>query len=95
MGANFNDINNCFTTNGDDVLAELGDQTHSVEPTITFVPTVVFNDVYNQDLQDQSLTDFKAALCSVVDRPIPAACGTLNKTKKKHLLLSHVPIFRK
>ncbi|KAI4457802.1 gamma-interferon inducible lysosomal thiol reductase gilt [Holotrichia oblita] len=43
---------------GADLLAALGERTHAVEPTITFVPTIIYNDVYDASLQSSSLTDF-------------------------------------
>lgn len=75
MGLDFSDINNCFNTDGDAILANLGDQTHAVEPTIVFVPTVIFGSDFDQEQQDLAQTNFKSALCKELPRPIPAACG--------------------
>ncbi|XP_022910307.1 GILT-like protein 1 [Onthophagus taurus] len=43
---------------GAKLLAAYGDRTHAVEPTITFVPTIIYNDVYDADKQQGSLVDF-------------------------------------
>lgn len=97
MGLNFNDINNCFSTNGDDILAELGDKTHAVEPTITFVPTVILNGVFDQEFQNLAQTNFKSVLCSKLPTPAPAACENRKKKPKPKKLwgffMSHVPNF--
>ena len=39
-------------------LAEFGDKTNALEPPLSFVPTIVYNDVYNSTLQQESLTNF-------------------------------------
>lgn len=59
----FTPISDCFATQGDEILAQLGDRTHAVEPTITFVPTIIYDDVFDQTLQDTSLTDFAGVAC--------------------------------
>lgn len=61
--SNFTPISDCFNNEGDDILAQLGDKTHAVQPTITFVPTIIYNDVFDQDLQDASLIDFAGVVC--------------------------------
>lgn len=92
LDLSFEDINTCFNTNGDVVLAALGNKTHAVEPAITFVPTVIFNGKFDDDLQNLAQTNFKEALCSVIPVPKPAACTT--KKNKLKFFFSHIPIFR-
>lgn len=70
----FTPISDCFNNDGDEILAQLGDQTHAVEPTITFVPTIVYDDVFNQNLQDNSLTDFAGVACAQLSSSAPASC---------------------
>lgn len=39
-------VNTCITsTKGNDLLAQYGDKTHSVQPIIGFVPTIIFGGV--------------------------------------------------
>lgn len=70
----FTPVSDCFNNEGDEILAKLGDQTHAVEPTITFVPTIVYNDVFDQNLQDTSLTDFAGVACALLNTSAPASC---------------------
>ncbi|KAF4530958.1 hypothetical protein B566_EDAN011339, partial [Ephemera danica] len=61
---NWTPINTCWmSTESDDLLAAYGDRTHALTPAITFVPTIVFDGVFNQADQDESLTNFKAVTC--------------------------------
>lgn len=80
VGIDFSKVEECIETEGDDILADLGDQTHSVEPTITFVPTVIYNDVYNQELQDLSLVDFKGVVCGLTADLDLDVCKEANTT---------------
>lgn len=70
----FTPISDCFNNEGDDILANLGDQTHAVQPTITFVPTIIYNDVFDQTLQDSSLTDFAGVVCGQLNTTAPSFC---------------------
>jgi hypothetical protein len=46
VGIKYNPIRKCAEgTEGDELLAALGDRTHSLTPHLTFVPTVTINDV--------------------------------------------------
>jgi hypothetical protein len=46
LGIEYNPIQNCAEgTQGDELLAGLGDRTHNFTPHITFVPTVAINEV--------------------------------------------------
>lgn len=64
MNIPFDPINQCFTGDeGDEILAALGDRTHQTQNTQVFVPTITYNDVFTQDLQDLSLTNFSGVFC--------------------------------
>ncbi|CAH1969827.1 unnamed protein product [Acanthoscelides obtectus] len=68
---NFSDIQHCSESEkGDELLASNGYRTTSVKPPIRFVPTVIFNDSYNQSMQDMALKNFS----SVVDFLIKENC---------------------
>jgi len=46
LGIDYNPIQSCAEgTEGDELLARLGDRTHNFTPQITFVPTIVINGV--------------------------------------------------
>lgn len=58
---------------GDELLVAYGEQTHAVEPKITFIPTIIFNDKYDPELQAGALKDFFWTACSLfADKP--SAC---------------------
>ncbi|KAF2896204.1 hypothetical protein ILUMI_09963 [Ignelater luminosus] len=55
---------------GDELLVNHGERTHAVEPKITFIPTIVFNDKYDAQLQSGALSDFLWTACSLfTDKP--------------------------
>ncbi|XP_044735152.1 GILT-like protein 1 [Chrysoperla carnea] len=69
-------IDTCSKTEeGANYLAQYGDRTHAVRPNISFVPTIIFNSVYNQELQNKALKNFEEVLCSQLSEPKPAECG--------------------
>lgn len=51
------------------------EKTKAVTPNITFIPTITFNDVYSQSLQDNSLNDLQGVICSLLDNQ-PPQCNT-------------------
>nr|XP_022910310.1 GILT-like protein 1 isoform X1 [Onthophagus taurus]XP_022910311.1 GILT-like protein 1 isoform X2 [Onthophagus taurus]XP_022910312.1 GILT-like protein 1 isoform X3 [Onthophagus taurus] len=58
-GISWNNMVECSKNGvGATLLAAYGDRTHAVEPCMTFVPTIIYNDVYDADKQDKSLVDF-------------------------------------
>ncbi|RZB58813.1 gamma-interferon-inducible lysosomal thiol reductase-like, partial [Asbolus verrucosus] len=63
LNINWDKISTCARTNqGDNLLARNGNKTNNLEPNISFVPTVVYNDQFDEHLQDLSLTDFSSSL---------------------------------
>nr|CAH7764763.1 unnamed protein product [Callosobruchus chinensis] len=67
----FTEIKHCAeSSKGDELLAFNGYRTTSVKPPIRFVPTIIFNDSYNQSMQDMALHNFS----SVVDFLINQNC---------------------
>ncbi|XP_063992782.1 GILT-like protein 1 [Diachasmimorpha longicaudata] len=54
-----NSIDNCCTSSyGDDLLAHCGYITECLEPPLSFVPTIVINDVYSDANQEMALVNF-------------------------------------
>ncbi|KAK4883626.1 hypothetical protein RN001_006945 [Aquatica leii] len=57
-------ILNCSeSVKGDEYLAKYGDRTHSATPRISFIPTIVFNDVYDAKIQFSSLSNLLETAC--------------------------------
>lgn len=78
VALNIDKIKSCVQTEeGDKLLAEYGDKTWKLNPNLSFVPTVIYNGVYNDDSQWQSLKDFVAVVCSKLGEPKLDIC--LNK----------------
>ncbi|KAJ8985067.1 hypothetical protein NQ317_019750 [Molorchus minor] len=77
-----NRIRSCSSSEeGERLLAENGDKTWKLEPSISFVPTVVYNDVYDKNSQDQSLIDFVAVVCSKINGSKPSICDNRSLPK--------------
>lgn len=56
---------------GADLLSENGVKTNLVSPA--FIPTIVLDGVFDQDVQDAALEDFKALICDRIG-DIPILC---------------------
>ncbi|XP_028047691.1 LOW QUALITY PROTEIN: uncharacterized protein LOC105834862 [Monomorium pharaonis] len=57
-------IDDCIASSlGDDLLATNGDKTHSLQPPLRFVPTIVINGVYSKENQDEGLRNFPSLVC--------------------------------
>ncbi|XP_074038841.1 GILT-like protein 1 isoform X2 [Leptinotarsa decemlineata] len=59
---------------GDRLLAGMGDKTLALDPSISFVPTIIFDGKYNEDVQNDSLVDFVAVVCSKIGGTKPSIC---------------------
>lgn len=65
-------LQSCATSReGDVLLAANGDKT----PSLAFVPTIVYDNIYDDQAQEQSLKDFVAVVCSKIDVPKPPVCN--------------------
>ncbi|CAH0553473.1 unnamed protein product [Brassicogethes aeneus] len=75
------EIQSCITSGrGDLLLAANGNKTLSVTPPINFIPTIIFNDEFNQTYQSESLIDFKKMVCELLDYEDPG-CKENNEAK--------------
>lgn len=54
----FDPINQCFNNEGDKLLAASENRIHTTEKAQDFVPTITYDDIFSQDLQDKSLANF-------------------------------------
>ncbi|XP_075989188.1 GILT-like protein 1 isoform X2 [Anticarsia gemmatalis] len=50
---------------GDNLLATYGDKTDNVMRPLSFVPTVIINEKFDQTTQDEAFSNLKAAVCRV------------------------------
>lgn len=72
-------INKCLTNGeGDELLVEYGNITKAVKPEIAYIPTIVFNDAFNQTLQNDAEFDFLNTVCKLFETQ-PQACAKNNK----------------
>jgi len=60
-------------TKGDEILASYGDKTQQLNPNLSFVPTVIFNEKFNQADQDTAMSDLKGVICRLSTKK-PKAC---------------------
>ncbi|XP_028137093.1 GILT-like protein 1 [Diabrotica virgifera virgifera] len=73
----WDDIDNCLKSGkGDELLAKYGDRTNAVTPKITFIPTIVFNDVYTDKLQELALKDFLTVSEVLLEKPDCSKCSS-------------------
>jgi len=63
-GADWNTIQQCASSKeGSELLKLHGEDTHSLSPSVTFIPTIVLND--NQGIQKNILKDLKKEVCNL------------------------------
>ncbi|XP_045530544.1 gamma-interferon-inducible lysosomal thiol reductase-like isoform X1 [Pieris brassicae] len=58
---------------GDNLLAAYGDKSDAVQRPLSFVPTVIINEKFDQALQDEAIKDLKSVVCRVAINK-PASC---------------------
>ncbi|KAK9883066.1 hypothetical protein WA026_001271 [Henosepilachna vigintioctopunctata] len=72
-GYNWSAISECYNGNrGNDLIAKYGERTDSLK--LKFIPSILFNDKFDQKLQDESIDNFLKAACSQISEPKPKAC---------------------
>ncbi|KAL3272566.1 hypothetical protein HHI36_014036 [Cryptolaemus montrouzieri] len=74
-GYNWSTITTCYESNrASELLALYGQRTLNVSPKIRFIPTIIFDGQFDQDLQNESLYNFLGATCSKIPKPTPDVC---------------------
>ncbi|KPJ09872.1 hypothetical protein RR48_01269 [Papilio machaon] len=58
---------------GDAFLASYGDKTDLVQRPLSFVPTIIINEKFDQAIQDQAVNDLRGVVCRVAVNK-PAIC---------------------
>lgn len=75
-GINWGSLKKCYETGqADELLVKNGERTAAVQPTITWIPTVIFNDKYNQTLQDAASENLLKVVCDFLENG-PDACSS-------------------
>nr|CAD7453678.1 unnamed protein product [Timema tahoe] len=63
LGLNYRPIEECVSGQlGTDILAFFGDRTRSLESQLTFIPSVIIDGVFDPDVQQESLRNFRLVL---------------------------------
>ena len=63
VGADWETMQKCATTNeGSELLKMHGEDTHNLNPSVTFIPTILLNN--SQRIQKDILKDLKKEVCS-------------------------------
>lgn len=84
MGLDWEKILICGrSTEGDDLLAGHGNKTYDLEPNIYFVPTIVYDDNFDDNMQEMSLLDFTAVVCSKIRGDKPRICDNKTLPRRK------------
>ncbi|KAK4883205.1 hypothetical protein RN001_006524 [Aquatica leii] len=75
LGIPMADILDCSNNaTGDEILAQFGNRTHAVQPNIYFIPTIIFNDVYEFNDHWGAMSDFLTTACNALDNQ-PGGCN--------------------
>ncbi|XP_015118815.1 GILT-like protein 1 [Diachasma alloeum] len=70
------DISNCMeTSHGDNLLAAHGDKTHNLKPPVSFIPTIVLDNVYSDANQNAALVNFKKLICQRIPNKPPTCAN--------------------
>jgi len=79
LGLNYTKIENCLNTwEASTLLAANGIRTHDLEPTLYYVPWIMFNNVFTVEDLDVAQRDLLGLLCDKLDSAnvtAPAQCG--------------------
>ncbi|XP_025200805.1 GILT-like protein 1 [Melanaphis sacchari] len=63
-GVNVDQVEKCFTSSeGYEMMLKAEKETKAMTPGPLFVPTIVFDDEYNDDDQNQAFVNFESTLC--------------------------------
>ncbi|XP_026467919.1 GILT-like protein 1 [Ctenocephalides felis] len=80
VGIDWNLVDRCMKSDVGRLLQLRAErETNAIWPQ--FIPTIVFNGVFNQDLQDRSQIDFRGAACHFLRSSYPALCANTTATK--------------
>nr|XP_022910309.1 GILT-like protein 1 [Onthophagus taurus] len=67
-GISWDDLHNCYNSKvGRELLARNGDKTYNVQPSINYIPTIIFDNKYDYYLQNRAMYDLKGTVKGLVD----------------------------
>ncbi|XP_018579492.1 GILT-like protein 1 [Anoplophora glabripennis] len=72
-GLDINDVMKCYNTN-EGTIHQLRAEDDTVRILPKFIPTVLYNGEFVQQLQDESLLDFKGVVCRLISKNFPGSC---------------------
>ncbi|XP_030763555.1 GILT-like protein 1 isoform X1 [Sitophilus oryzae] len=74
IGIDFDDTyKKCYLTRKGTEL-QLEAERETIDVKLKFVPTIVYNGVFSQQLQDTSLNNFRNVVCDLIKEAFPEAC---------------------
>ncbi|CAG9761981.1 unnamed protein product [Ceutorhynchus assimilis] len=75
LGLDYNRLMyNCYQTKeGTNLQLQAEIETNAIQPQ--FVPTIVYNGVFDQKLQDSSILNFRDTVCSLIRQIYPEGCS--------------------
>jgi hypothetical protein len=75
----FESIENCAnSTEGSDLLKEMGEKTNKFQQPLKSVPTITIRESFDLHVQQDSLNDFARTVCTHLPKPTPNVCRTYN-----------------
>lgn len=68
-------LKTCFTgAEGTELFIHYGNVTASLIPKLTYVPHIIFNDVFDKNKEDDAREDFFKTACNLFTNNKPAVC---------------------
>ncbi|CAL8103517.1 unnamed protein product [Orchesella dallaii] len=86
LGVEKEEIKKCVEgSEGSELLARHGERTHRLTPKLYFVPWITYNGIFNEKKFQQSLSDFKSVICSVLkdEGKTPESCEGIELLAKQ------------
>jgi len=85
VGIDWSDVEVCIESGlAHELKVDAGRQTMRVAtPYPNFVPTIVYNGVFNQELQNRSLNSFFYVVCELIDNAAPGCPTSASSDKEK------------
>lgn len=72
IGIPYQPIEDCFNSgHGHELLAKYGDRTAVLQTKLSYVPTIVFDDVYDQSIQNSAERDLRGTICKYLNNKPP------------------------
>ncbi|XP_053638813.1 gamma-interferon-inducible lysosomal thiol reductase [Cherax quadricarinatus] len=90
VGQDWAPLEECVSSlEGQNLLHDVAVQEEKLDPQLYFVPWILVNDVFDEDLVTECQVDLKYVVCSTYTGTLPEACTTAQKIKPSRF--SHTP----